>query len=202
MINLFGGEEKFIAYIDTLFSMHLEEEQFKESEDITRDGIIGNYVHGNEPGHHIAYLYSYAGTPHKTQEKVNYIIKTMYDDVPGGLCGNDDCGQMSAWYIFSALGFYPVCPGSTEYIFGTPYLSNAIINLENGNKFVIEAENISGENIYIQKIYLNKIEYNKTYINHSDIMNGGTLKYVMGSKPNYEFGNNPVLKPYSMPEND
>lgn len=198
MINLFGGKSKFIAYIDTLFSMQIDEEHFRESEDITKDGITGNYVHGNEPGHHIAYLYCYAGAPYKTQEKVNYIMKTMYDDTPDGLCGNDDCGQMSAWYIFSALGFYPVCPGSAEYIFGTPYLSKAIINLENGNKFVIEAENISSKNIYIQKIYLNGIEYDKTYITHSDILKGGLLKYVMGSEPNYNFGKNENILPYSM----
>ncbi|MBN1633708.1 MAG: GH92 family glycosyl hydrolase [Ignavibacteria bacterium] len=198
LINLFGGEEKFIAYIDTLFSMHLKEEQFKESEDITRDGIIGNYVHGNEPGHHIAYLYSYAGAPHKTQEKVNYIIKSMYDDAPDGLCGNDDCGQMSAWYIFSAMGFYPVCPGSNEYVFGTPFLNKAVISMESGNIFVIEAENISERNIYIQKIYLNGMEYKKTYITHDDIMKGGSLKYLMGPKPNYEFGKNPETRPYSI----
>lgn len=198
MINLFGGNDKFIEYIDTLFSMHIGEEHFSESEDITRDGIIGNYVHGNEPGHHIAYLYSFAGVPYKTQEKVNHIIKTMYDDAPDGLCGNDDCGQMSAWYIFSALGFYPVCPGSNEYVFGTPFLNKATINLENGNKFVIEAENISEENFYIQKIFLNGKEYKKTFIRHKDIINGGSLKYLMDSKPNYEFGRNPESKPYSM----
>jgi putative alpha-1,2-mannosidase len=107
---------------------------------------------------------------------------------------------MSAWYIFSSLGFYPVCPGSSEYIFGTPYLSKAIINFENGNKFSIEAENISDENIYIQKIELNGMEYKKTFITHGDIMKGGSLKYVMGSKPNYTFGKNPVTRPYSMSE--
>lgn len=198
MINLFGGNEKFIAYIDTLFTMQIAEEHFKESEDITRDGIIGNYVHGNEPGHHIAYLYTYAGVPYKTQEKVNYILKTMYDDAPDGLCGNDDCGQMSAWYIFSALGFYPVCPGSGEYVFGTPFLNKAVINLENGNIFVIKTENISDNNIYVQKILLNGAEYNKTFIRHSDIMKGGELKYFMGPVPNYEFGKNLLSRPYSM----
>jgi predicted alpha-1,2-mannosidase len=198
LINLFGGDNKLIAYIDSLFSMQIEEEHFKESEDITRDGIIGNYVHGNEPGHHIPYLYSYAGAPYKTQEKVNYILKTMYDDAPDGLCGNDDCGQMSAWYIFSAMGFYPVCPGSSEYVFGTPFISRATVNMENGNKFVIEAENISGKNVYIQKIFLNGVEYKKTYITHNDIINGGSLKYLMGPSPNYNFGKNQETRPYSM----
>jgi predicted alpha-1,2-mannosidase len=197
-IRLMGGNEVFTARLDTLFSMQISDEHFSESEDITRDGIIGNYVHGNEPGHHIPYLYVYAGMPWKTQEKVNMIMKEMYDDAPDGLCGNDDCGQMSAWYIFSALGFYPVCPGSSEYVFGAPYVEKAVLNLENGRTFSMTAENFSENNIYIQKILLNGKDYKKTFIRHEDIMNGGNLVFVMGNKPNKDFGKGKEDKPYSM----
>jgi len=197
-IRLMGGNEIFAARLDTLFSMQISDEHFSESEDITRDGIIGNYVHGNEPGHHIPYLYVYAGMPWKTQEKVNMIMKEMYDDAPDGLCGNDDCGQMSAWYIFSALGFYPVCPGSNEYVFGVPYVEKAVLNLENGRTFIMTAENLSVKNIYIQQILLNGNDYSKTYIKHEEIMNGGKLVFVMGNKPNKAFGTGKGDRPYSM----
>ncbi|MCI0471952.1 MAG: glycoside hydrolase family 92 protein, partial [Ignavibacteria bacterium] len=197
-IRLMGGNEIFAARLDTLFSMQIGDEHFSESEDITRDGIIGNYVHGNEPGHHIPYLYVYAGMPWKTQEKVNMIMREMYDDAPDGLCGNDDCGQMSAWYIFSALGFYPVCPGSNEYVFGAPYVEKAVVNLENGRTFTMTADNFSEMNIYIQKILLNGKDYTKTFIKHEDIMNGGNLVFVMGSKPNKIFGTEKGDRPYSM----
>jgi predicted alpha-1,2-mannosidase len=118
MIAMMGGKKQFTGHLDSLFTMHLPDEFFAETEDITRDGIIGNYVHGNEPAHHAAYLYNWTDAPWKTQERVRMILQKMYKPASDGLGGNDDCGQMSAWYIFSSLGFYPVCPGSTEYALG------------------------------------------------------------------------------------
>jgi len=183
LISLYGGNKKFIAHVDSLFNVKLDEKHFAESEDISAAGIIGNYVHGNEPSHHVPYLYVFAGAPWKTQERIHQIVNTMYHNTTEGLCGNDDCGQMSAWYIFSSLGFYPVCPGSNEYIIGSPSVDEASLNLENGKQFTITAKNLSDKNIYIQQILLNGIPYNKFIINHEDIMKGGKLEFVMGAKP-------------------
>jgi predicted alpha-1,2-mannosidase len=183
LIALHGGNRKFISHLDSLFTFKLDEKHFGESEDISAAGIIGNYVHGNEPSHHVPYLYSFAGAPWKTQERVHQIVTSLYRNETDGLCGNDDCGQMSAWYIFSSLGFYPVCPGSNEYVIGSPSIDKATLNLENGNQFMITAKNLSDKNIYIQQINLNGKLYNKFIINHEDIMRGGTMEFVMGAKP-------------------
>jgi len=153
-IQLLGGEEKLATWLDALFVMKISDESIAHSEDITREGMIGNYVHGNEPSHHVPYLYSYAGKPWKTQGRIHQIVDSMYINTPEGLCGNDDCGQMSAWYIFSCLGFYPVCPGSSEYVIGSPCLRKAEIHLENGKRFVMTAENLNRKNIYIQSAVL------------------------------------------------
>jgi predicted alpha-1,2-mannosidase len=188
MISLMGGKERFSKHLDSLFTMHLSDENFKETEDITRDGIIGYYVHGNEPGHHIPYLYNWSGQPWKTQEKVRMIMREMYGDSPDGLCGNDDCGQMSAWYIFSALGFYPVCPGSNWYAIGSPLVKSAVITLENGRTLRITVENQSEENVYIREINLDGVKYSKNYISHSDLFIAGVITFVMTSKPNKSWG--------------
>jgi predicted alpha-1,2-mannosidase len=198
LIDFYGGEKKFITHLDSLFTFQLDEKHFGNSEDISKAGIIGNYVHGNEPSHHVPYLYVYAGASWKTQEKVHEIVNTMYRDAPDGLCGNDDCGQMSAWYIFSVLGFYPVCPGSNEYVIGTPSAPRAEISLENGKKFIILAENLSDENFYIQRIFLNGQSYNKLFIRHEDIMSGGELEFIMGPKPVKKFWDDKDGLPYSM----
>jgi predicted alpha-1,2-mannosidase len=183
LIEMHGGNKKFISHLDSLFTVKLDEKHFGESEDISAAGIIGNYVHGNEPSHHVPYLYSFAGAPWKTQERIHQIINSMYRNATDGLCGNDDCGQMSAWYIFSSLGFYPVCPGSNEYVFGAPSIDKAVLSLEKGNQFTITALNLNDKNIYIQQIKLNGIPYNKFSINHEEILKGGTLEFVMGAKP-------------------
>lgn len=183
LIALHGGNRKFISHLDSLFSQKLDEKHFAESEDITAAGMIGNYVHGNEPSHHVPYLYVFAGAPWKTQERIHLIVNTMYHNTTDGLCGNDDCGQMSAWYIFSSLGFYPVCPGSNEYVIGSPSVDKATLNLENGKQFVITAQNLNDKNIYIQQILLNDTPLTNYLINHQDIMEGGTLEFVMGPKP-------------------
>lgn len=184
MIRLMGGPNRFNTHLDSLFTMHLPDEFFAETEDITREGIIGNYVHGNEPSHHVAYLYNFSGKPWKTQERVRMILKKMYQPTSDGLGGNDDCGQMSAWYIFSALGFYPVAPASDQYILGSPSVKSATINLENGKTFSIEAKNQSDKNVYIAKMELNGQPFKRNYLTHSDIMNGGKLVFYMSSRHN------------------
>jgi len=183
LISLSGGNKKFISHLDSLFNIKLEEKYFAESEDISAVGMIGNYVHGNEPSHHVPYLYVFAGAPWKTQERIHQIVNNMYHNTTDGLCGNDDCGQMSAWYVFSSLGFYPVCPGSNEYVIGSPSIEKATLNLENGKQFTITAQNLSAKNIYIQLIKLNGIPLKNFIITHEDIMKGGTLDFVMGAKP-------------------
>jgi len=179
LIKLMGGDKYFVSYLDSLFSYNLPDKYFAETEDITRDGIIGNYVHGNEPSHHVAYLYDWTSEPWKTQQKIRMIMKRMYKPTPDGLGGNDDTGQMSAWYIFSLLGFYPVAPGSEQYAIGSPGMDEAIIHLPNGKTFTINAKNQSNENVYIQKITLNGTEHNSLFISHEDIMNGGILTFYM-----------------------
>jgi predicted alpha-1,2-mannosidase len=162
--------------------MYLPDNFFADTEDITREGIIGNYVHGNEPAHHVPYLYNWAGQPWKTQERTRMILKKQYQAAPDGLGGNDDCGQMSAWYIFSSLGFYPVAPGSGQYSLGSPAIQRAVIALENGKTFTIDAKNQSEKNVYVQKTELNGKPLNRLYLTHEEIMNGGTLVFYMSSK--------------------
>ncbi|AQX87501.1 sugar hydrolase [Elizabethkingia bruuniana] len=183
LIQQMGGKQKFASKLDKLFSMHLPDEFFADTEDITREGIIGGYVHGNEPAHHVAYFYNWTGQPWKTQKQVRHILEMQYKSTPDGLGGNDDTGQMSAWYILSSLGFYPVAPGSEDYAIGSPAVSNAVLTLENGKNFEIEAVNQSPENVYVQKILLNGKEIKNFTLKHSDIMNGGKIVFYMSNKP-------------------
>ena len=184
MINMMGGKKRFSQHLDSLFTMNIDEKYIAKHEDITRDGIIGNYVHGNEPGHHIPYLYNWTGHPKKTQERVRMIMDTMYGPTVEGLCGNDDAGQMSAWYIFSSLGFYPVTPGSLNYALGSPLIKEAVIHLENGKDLSIIANNQSKENIYVKSVTVNGIAIKENLISHTDIENGGTLIFEMTNKKN------------------
>jgi len=183
LIALHGTSKNFTNYLDSLFTMELPDKYFENTEDISREGIIGNYVHGNEPSHHVAYLYNYVDAPWKTQEKVRHILNEMYQARPDGLGGNDDCGQMSAWYLFGAMGFYPIAPGSLHYDLGSPLVKEATINLDNGNQFVIKTQNQSNKNIYVSKVLLNNKPLNRTYITHQEILDGGELLFVMSSKP-------------------
>ncbi|HAY3537015.1 TPA: glycoside hydrolase family 92 protein [Elizabethkingia anophelis] len=183
LIQQMGGKQKFTSKLDKLFSMHLPDEFFANTEDITREGIIGGYVHGNEPAHHVAYFYNWSGQPWKTQKQVRHILEMQYKSTPDGLGGNDDTGQMSAWYILSSLGFYPVAPGSEDYAIGSPAVNNAVLTLENGKNFEIEAVNQSPENVYVQKILLNGKEIKNFTLKHSDIMNGGKIVFYMNNKP-------------------
>ncbi len=176
LIDLFGGADKFLTKLDSLFTLELKTTQA----DVT--GLIGQYAHGNEPSHHVTYLYAMAGKPERTQELVRQIFDTQYRPEPDGLCGNDDCGQMSAWYMFSAMGFYPVDPVSGEYVFGAPQMPKIVLNLPEGKTFTIIAEGLSAENKYVGSITLNGKPYTETFIRHEDILKGGELVYQMVSK--------------------
>ncbi|MEO7673930.1 MAG: GH92 family glycosyl hydrolase [Pyrinomonadaceae bacterium] len=184
MIKLMGGKAKFSKHMDELFTMHLPDEFFAETEDITREGIIGNYVHGNEPAHHAAYLYNWTDDPWKTQERVRMILKNQYRPTPDGLGGNDDCGQMSAWYLFSALGFYPVAPGSNQYALGSPAIKTAVLKLENGKTLTIEALDQSSKNVYVKNVVVNGQTLKRNYLTHPEIMSGGKVIFYMTDKPN------------------
>ncbi|MDO5570011.1 MAG: GH92 family glycosyl hydrolase [Bacteroidales bacterium] len=194
LISLYGGDDKFIEKLDSLFLIegNLGEEA---SPDIS--GLIGQYVHGNEPSHHVLYLYPFAGEQWKTAEKVSQVMSEFYTSNPDGIIGNEDCGQMSAWYILSALGIYQVNPMSGIFVFGTPKVDKASIPVKEGKTFVITANNNGGDNIYIQSVVLNGKEYPYTYIKYDDIMNGGELIFNMGNTPNNEFGKEPADRPYT-----
>ena len=182
MINMMGGKDNFSNHLDRIFDTPIEEKHIEKNEDITRDGIIGNYVHGNEPGHHIPYLYNWTNDPWKTQERVRMIMDKMYGPGPDGLCGNDDAGQMSAWYVFSVLGFYPVLPGSDEYAIGSPLIKKAIIRLTAETNLEIEAIGQSETNIYVKNIILNGNEIEGPNLKYSELIKGGKLEFIMSDK--------------------
>ena len=198
LIKLYGGDKAFQKRLDELFQMHLPEKYYVDNEDITEEGLVGGYVHGNEPSHHVPYLYAWTSAPWKAQERLRTIMDQMYKNNIRGLSGNDDCGQMSAWYIFSAMGFYPVCPGSDQYVMGAPFLPYMKINLENGKSITIKAPNVSDKNRYIQTVKVNGKPYTKLYFTHNLLTSGATIEYVMGSKPNKKRGLATSDKPYSM----
>ena len=183
MIDMMGGKKKFSAHLDELFSMNLPDSFFAETEDITREGIIGGYIHGNEPSHHVAYLYNWTDDSWKTQERVRMILKHQYHPTPDGLGGNDDCGQMSAWYLFSALGFYPVAPGSGQYQLGSPVIKTAVFHLENGKILTIEAKDQSEKNVYVKNVVVNGETLKRTYLTNAEIMGGGKIVFYMDDKP-------------------
>lgn len=181
LIDAHGGDKKFISKLDSLFSVSSTMTGANVSPDIS--GMVGQYAQGNEPGHHTAYLYNYAGAPYKTAEKINQITSELYTDKPDGLCGNEDCGQMSAWYVLSALGFYPVNAADGRYVFGRPLFDKATLSLAEGKKFSVRTINNSAKNMYIQSMRLNGKPYTKSYITHQDIIKGGELAITMGDKP-------------------
>lgn len=199
LINMEGGRERFVEKLDSLFTISSDIPASGVS-DVT--GMIGQYAHGNEPSHHTSYLYDYAGTPWKTQNMVRNIMDDLYSASPTGLCGNEDMGQMSAWYVLSAIGFYPVAPGQNIYAIGSPEFSKVTIHLDeaynNAGEFIIEAINNSKENKYIQSATLNGKPLNKPWFNHAEIKNGGTLIFRMGAEPNKNWGSKPEDAPPSM----
>ena len=186
LIGLMGGKEKFVSKLDSLFI--LEPKVYGDGLTVDVTGLIGQYAQGNEPCHHVAYLYDYAGMPWKTQEKVDEIKHTFYKNSRDGLCGNDDCGQLSVWYIFGTLGFYPVCPGSDYYAIGTPSFDKLKITLPNGKTFEVKASGLGKENIYIQSAKLNGINYDSPFIPVKDVMDGGILEFQMGAQPQKGWG--------------
>ena len=195
LIELLGGDKGFTTKLDQLFSISSDLEE-GSSMDIT--GLIGQYAHGNEPSHHTTYMYAYAGEQYKIPKNVRYITTNLYSDKPDGLSGNEDCGQMSSWYIFSSMGFYPVNPSNGAYVFGSPLFDQVDLNLGNGKSMKIIAENNSDTNIYIQQVTLNGAEHKYSYITHKDLVQGGVLRFVMGSTPNLDFGKDHKYRPKSM----
>jgi hypothetical protein len=185
LMRLMGGRRTFVRKLDQMFAAE-SRTTGREQVDIT--GLIGQYAHGNEPSHHVAYLYNYAGEPWKTQMRVRQIMDQFYEPTPEGLIGNEDCGQMSAWYVFSAAGFYPVTPGSTIYAIGSPLFPEVRFRLENGKSFVVTAEGASAKNVYIQSATLNGKPYSKSYLEHRDLMAGGELVFTMGAQANRRWG--------------
>jgi predicted alpha-1,2-mannosidase len=194
-MKILGSKERLATFLDSLFNTSSVLHGRKQP-DVT--GLIGQYAHGNEPSHQIAYEYDYAGQAWKTQSRIRNIMTTMYRDQPNGLEGNDDCGQMSAWYVFSAIGFYPVCPGSDEYAIGSPVVDKAVMHFENGKSFTVKVLNNSKSNIYIASAKLNGSNYPKSYLKYDDIIKGGELEFTMTDKPNKDWGtaegNIPVSK--------
>ena len=184
LVDLFGGEKRFTEKFDSLFIAE-GDMGAEASGDIT--GLIGQYAHGNEPSHHVIYMYNYIGQPWKAAPLLRKVFSEMYHDGKDGLCGNEDVGQMSAWYILSAIGLYQVEPASGRYIIGSPLFDKATINVGNGKTFTLKTVNNSKENIYVQSATLNGKRYTRSYIDFKDIRNGGTLELTMGPKPS-DFG--------------
>jgi hypothetical protein len=192
MMNLLGGPEKFVEKLDEMFNAEMSLSGRHQS-DIT--GLIGQYAHGNEPSHHMAYLYNFAGEAWKTQELTRQIMAEQYSDQPDGLCGNEDCGQMSAWYVLSAMGFYPVTPGTDYYVVGSPIFDKVTIHLENGRKCIIEANNNSAENKYILSATLDGKDMPQSFMMHQAIINGGHFVFEMGPEPNKQWGADEANRP-------
>ncbi len=198
LIQIMGGEQAFLDKLNRLFVMDLPEKYYADNEDITADCLVGGYVHGNEPSHHVPYLYAWTSTPWKTQEWLRTILNKMYRNDIRGLGGNDDCGQMSAWYIFSSLGFYPVAPGTDQYVLGAPYLPYMKVTLENGKVVEIKAPKVSDRNWYVQSVRINGKPYTKLYVTHNQLVDGCVIEFEMGAKPNKKRGLALQDKPYSM----
>jgi predicted alpha-1,2-mannosidase len=196
LIEALGGKEAFVKKLDSVFDAKVDPKSFAHVEDIT--GLIGWYAHGNEPSHQVAYLYDYAGQPWKTQERLVQIMKTQYAPTPTGLVGNDDLGQMSAWYIFTALGFYPVAPGSNQYVIGRPFIEKATLNLPGGKHFVVSADHLDAKHPYVGKVTLNGQPLDRTFVRHEEIVAGGELHFTMQATPAKDWGQTPASLPYSM----
>lgn len=198
-IALIGGDE---AYTDLLNEMFTSTTGLKGRDQADITGLIGQYAHGNEPSHHMAYLYAFTGNAHLAQARSHELLKTMYSNAPDGLSGNEDCGQMSAWYVLSALGFYPVTPGSVDYVFGSPLFDSATLNLENGKVMTIRAKREKPEDIYIQSVVLNGAPFTRSCIRHEELMAGGELEFTLGNQPNLTFGSALADRPQARVNDD
>ena len=196
LIDALGGDDALVSKLDQVFDAEVDPGLFEHMEDIT--GLIGWYAHGNEPSHHVAYLYAYAGQPWRTQERLKQIVDSQYAPRPDGLSGNDDLGQMSAWYVFTSLGFYPVAPGSNQYVIGRPFLPRATMNLPNGKRFSIVAEGLDDANPYVGAVLLNGKPLQRGYISHEEIMAGGELRFTMQAGADTTWASGADQRPYSM----
>lgn len=196
LVRALGGDAQLVAKLDAMFDAKVDPKQYAEVEDIA--GMIGQYIHGNEPSHHLAYLYNYAGAPWRTQERLKQIVESQYKPAPDGLVGNDDLGQMSAWLLFTAMGFYPVAPTSNEYVIGRPFADEIAVNLPNGKQFTIVAENLSDNSRYVVSIRLNGAPLTRSFVRHDEILAGGELRFVMGSKADRHWATAPEARPFSM----
>jgi predicted alpha-1,2-mannosidase len=191
-----GGDDKLVAKLDAVFDAKIDPKVFATLEDVS--GLIGWYAHGNEPSHHIAYLYDYAGTPWKTQQRLAQIMRSQYAPTPTGLAGNDDLGQMSAWYIFTALGFYPVAPASNQYVIGRPFVRRAVLHLPDGKTFTISADHLDDAHPYVGSVTLNGKPLDRVWIGHDEIMAGSELHFTMAIEPNRTWGVSAAARPYSI----
>ncbi|CAN5421554.1 GH92 family glycosyl hydrolase [soil metagenome] len=196
LVTTMGGDAATVGKLDAMFDYDNTGLDYSHAEDIA--GLIGQYIHGNEPSHHTAYMYVYAGAPWRTQERLKQILDTQYHSRPDGLAGNDDVGQMSAWLMFTAMGFYPVTPGSGQYVIGRPFTDRTTLNLPNGKRFVISTDRLADTNPYIQSVSLNGRPLDRTWIGHDEIEAGGELHFVMGAEPNRTWGIGVAARPYSM----
>ena len=196
LIAALGGPQALVRKLDSMFDQKVDKARYADVEDIS--GMIGQYIHGNEPSHHLAYLYDYAGEPWRTQERLKQIVDSQYQPTPDGLVGNDDLGQMSAWLLFTSLGFYPVAPGANEYVLGRPFVRRAVVTLGNGRTLTVLADNLSAANGYVQALTLNGKPVDRTYLKQEDIAHGGELRFVMGPKPDRQWGTGPGAAPFSM----
>ncbi len=196
LIQILGGPAQLTAKLNAMFDQQVDPKQYADVEDIS--GMIGQYIHGNEPSHHLAYLYDYAGEPWRTQERLTQIIDSQYKPAPDGLVGNDDLGQMSAWLLFTALGFYPVAPASNEYVIGRPFVDRAVVHLPNGKTLTITAEHLSNSNRYIRSLSLNGKPLNRTFLRHGELLAGGELKFVMSPKADALWSLHAHQAPYSI----
>jgi predicted alpha-1,2-mannosidase len=195
LIDLLGGPEKLIAKLDAMFDQKVDPAMYANVEDIS--GMIGQYIHGNEPSHHLPYLYMYAGAPIKTQARLKQIMDTQYKPSPDGLVGNDDLGQMSAWFLFTSLGFYPVAPGSNQYVLGRPFVDRAQIHLPNGKLLDIEAVGVSKDHGFIKDVQLNGKTLDQSYVTHEDLMKGGVLKFIFSGEKEAEWSHRALRLPSS-----
>jgi predicted alpha-1,2-mannosidase len=200
LMKLLGGDQQLVAKLDAMFDAKVDPKRYADVEDIA--GMIGQYIHGNEPSHHLAYLYNFAGQPWRTQERLQQIVESQYRPTVDGLVGNDDLGQMSAWLLFTSLGFYPVAPASNEYLIGRPFVNRATIALPNGKSFRVIAEKMSPENRYVESVTLNGVKLDRSYLRHDEIIRGGELHFVMGPKPNRTWATSASSRPYSMSAGD
>lgn len=196
VVKALGGDAATVKKLDAMFDFDNSKLDYSHAEDIA--GLIGQYIHGNEPSHHVAYMYDYAGAPWRTQARLTQIVKSQYKPTPDGLSGNDDLGQMSAWLMFTSLGFYPVTPASNEYALGRPFVDRAALNLPNGKRFTVRAVGLSDAAPYVARVTLNGKPLTRAFLKHDEIVAGGELVFTMSSTPNKTWATKPADRPASM----